>query len=82
MIIDGLKFTTAFLAGNLFSLDGVHPTTQGYGIVANYFIDVINQKYDASIPTINVSTLPGSITLTDNAMAAKFAPGAWKNFIF
>jgi hypothetical protein len=29
------------VAGGLFSLDGVHPTTAGYGLVAQEFIDVM-----------------------------------------
>ena len=34
--------TTTFASGNLFSLDGVHPTPRGYAVVANEFIRVIN----------------------------------------
>ena len=63
MVIDGIKFTTDFILGNTFSLDGVHPSTQGYGIIANEFISTINSKFNASIPRINVSTLPASIGL-------------------
>ncbi len=62
-MIDGVKFTTSFILGNTFSLDGVHPTTRGYGIIANEFIKTINTKFGASIPRINVSTLPASIDL-------------------
>jgi len=63
MIIDGINFNTSFILGNTFSLDGVHLTTQGYGVIANEFISAINSKFGASIRTINVSTLPGSIAL-------------------
>ncbi len=63
MIIDGINFNTGFILGNSFSLDGVHPTTQGYGVIANEFISAINSKFNAAIPRINVSTLPGSIGL-------------------
>lgn len=62
---NGILFSTRFLSGNLFSLDGVHPTTQGYGIVANLFIKKINQELNASIPEINISTLPSSIDLAN-----------------
>lgn len=61
---DGIPFSTTFLSGNLFSLDGVHPSKQGYAIVANEFIKVINSKFGASIPLINVSTIPGSVKLS------------------
>ena len=63
MIIDGINFNTGFILGNTFSLDGVHPTTQGYGVIANEFISAINGKFNATIPRVNVSTLPGSIAL-------------------
>ena len=63
MVIDGIQFTTDFIVGNTFSLDGVHPTTQAYGVIANEFISEINRYFGASIPKINVSTLPGSVPL-------------------
>ena len=61
IVVNGITFTSDFITGNTYSLDGVHPTTQGYGIVANAFIETINDKYGASIPLINVATLPGSL---------------------
>ena len=61
---DGVPFSTTFLSGNLFSLDGVHPSKQGYAVIANEFIKVINNKFNASIPLINVSTIPGSVKLS------------------
>lgn len=62
LVQDGLTLTTAFFSGGLFSLDGVHPTNIGYGVVANEFIKVINQKFSANLSLINLSTLqPGII---------------------
>jgi lysophospholipase L1-like esterase len=61
IVVNGITFTSDFITGNTYSLDGVHPTTQGYGIVANAFIETINNKYGASIPLIKVATLPGSL---------------------
>ena len=52
-------FTTDYITGNIFSLDGVHPTGKGYGIVANEFLKVIDVMFDADITKVNVSTLPG-----------------------
>jgi hypothetical protein len=63
MVVDGIKFTTDYITGNTFGLDGVHPTTRGYGVITNEFINVINTKFNASIPKINVSSLPASIPL-------------------
>ncbi len=58
---NGVTFRTTFVTGGLFSLDGVHPTNQGQAIIANEFIKVINSKYNAQFPLVDVSTIPGSL---------------------
>lgn len=63
IVVNGISFSAAFITGGLFSLDGVHPSSRGHGIVANEFIKVINSKFGANISLVNVSTIPGSITL-------------------
>jgi len=60
-VINGLTFKTTYVSGGLFSIDGVHPSSQAQGIVANEFIRVINAKYGANIPMVDVSAIPGSI---------------------
>ncbi|RKY98186.1 MAG: hypothetical protein DRQ13_03815 [Ignavibacteriae bacterium] len=62
--INGIAFTTMYVTGGIFSLDGVHPTGQGQAIIANEFIKITNSKFNAKIPLIDVSTIPGSLTLT------------------
>ncbi len=57
--IAGVKFTTDFITGGLFSLDGVHPSTRGHGIIANEFIKAINTKFGSNIPYVDVMSLPG-----------------------
>jgi hypothetical protein len=52
--VDGVTFTTAYITGKLFSLDGVHLTPMGYAAVANEFIRVINEKYSSTIPKVNL----------------------------
>lgn len=59
--VDGLQFDAIYVSGGLFSLDGVHPTSQGSAIMANEFIKVLNSKFNASIPLVNVATIPGSL---------------------
>lgn len=56
--VDGIHFTTKFITGKLFSLDGIHLTPQGNALVANYFIDAINKKYGSQIPDATVSDYP------------------------
>ncbi|WP_299990178.1 SGNH/GDSL hydrolase family protein [uncultured Pontibacter sp.] len=47
---NGVPYSPAYITGNLFSLDGVHPTPRGYAILANEMIKVINAKYNANVP--------------------------------
>lgn len=55
----GITFTNEFITGNAFSLDGVHPTQMGYAVIANLFIDAINEKYGAKIPGVWAADYPG-----------------------
>lgn len=61
--IDGINFKTTYVQGGIFGLDGLHFTSQGQAIVANEFIRAINSKFGASIPRIDVSSIPGSLVL-------------------
>jgi len=51
--------TTAYVTGNLFGLDGVHPTPRGYAIVANEWVRVINAYYGANIGTVDANLYRG-----------------------
>ncbi|WP_192822723.1 SGNH/GDSL hydrolase family protein [Rufibacter sp. LB8] len=55
LVINGVRHTPAFITGNIFSLDGVHLTPRGYAIVANELLKIINAKYGATVPTIDVT---------------------------
>lgn len=82
-IVGGETYTTSYISGGLFSLDGVHPSSKGAGIVANEFIKAINSKFGTHIPLVNVVGLPGI-----PAPLGKFSPGSipaiplrdWKQF--
>jgi lysophospholipase L1-like esterase len=50
---NGVAYSTAYITGNLFSLDGVHPTPRGYAFVASEMIRAINTTYSANIPNID-----------------------------
>jgi lysophospholipase L1-like esterase len=54
-VIEGVQFSSGFISGNAFSLDGVHLTPKGYAIVANEFIKAINLQYGSTIPTANLA---------------------------
>lgn len=70
--VNGITFTSRFISGNAYSLDGVHPTSQGYGLIANEFIKAINTKYGATIPHIDVSSLPGSLVFAKGVSVSKY----------
>lgn len=79
---NGINFTSFFITGGLFSLDGVHPSSQGQGLIANEFLKVINAKFGSNYPLINLSTIPGSLNLAKRNITKNFLFDAynWKNF--
>lgn len=56
---DGITFNTNFITGGVYSLDGIHLTPRGNAIVANYFIQAINDYYGSQIQTVDVTRYPG-----------------------
>lgn len=58
IVIAGEKYTADYISGDIFSLDGIHPSDRGYGIVANEYIRVINSSFGMNIPLVNISALP------------------------
>ncbi|MDL1913813.1 MAG: G-D-S-L family lipolytic protein [Bergeyella sp.] len=56
---DGVKYSSKYLTGGAFSLDGIHLTGRGNAIVANEFIQSINRKYGARLPLVNVNRYSG-----------------------
>lgn len=61
LVYDGIRFSLTYVTGGVFSLDGIHLTPRGNAIVANYFIDVINAKYNSAIPHVNIGDYPGLV---------------------
>jgi len=43
----------------IFSLDGVHPNNLGHAIIANAFIDKINEELEMEIPSLNLEDFKG-----------------------
>ena len=50
---NGVTYTSTFLLGGVFSLDGIHLTPAGYSLIANEIIKGINAKYESTIPQVN-----------------------------
>ncbi len=79
--IAGLEFTADFLTGGLFSLDGVHPSDLGYAIIANEFIKTINEKFNATIPFVNIVEVMNELSPTVLNGNAKFDENAFNNVV-
>lgn len=67
---NGNILTSAYIAGGAFSLDGVHPSDRGYGVVANEIIKVMNSRFGMSVPLVDINSLPGI-----QATLSKVSPG-------
>jgi lysophospholipase L1-like esterase len=72
LTVNGIEFTSTYVEGNFFSLDGIHPTSQGYAILANEFIKATNTNYNSSIPLVDVSTIPGSLVFKGSVSMGKY----------
>ncbi|MGH7741064.1 MAG: hypothetical protein ACRENS_03485 [Candidatus Eiseniibacteriota bacterium] len=51
----GSVYTSDYITGGLFSLDGVHPTDLAHGIICNLMIDAVNRTFGSSISPVNLS---------------------------
>lgn len=65
----GIRFgnftmTSSYAVGGAFSLDGVHPSPRGYGLIANIFVDAINAKYGSTLRHVDLGTYPIQYPLT------------------
>jgi len=56
--IDGTLLQPDFSPNGVFSTDGVHPNQRGNAILANEFIRIIEETFDADIPDFEVLRLP------------------------
>lgn len=61
LMVNGKRFSSTFVTGGIFSLDGIHLSKQGNAIVANYIIDAINAKYGSTIPKVDPNNYPGIV---------------------
>ncbi len=50
----GVTLDGTFVFGGAFSLDGVHPTSFGQAVIANAFIEVLNDAFDAAVPPVGL----------------------------
>lgn len=86
LTLGGIDFSAEFLTGGLFSYDGVHPTRLGYGVLANAFIEAINDTFAAAVPLVDLQRLAFEPPVTPNAAAAGVttasADNRWTPFVY
>jgi len=51
---DGFTVRSTYVTGGGFSLDGVHPSPRGYGLIANEFLKAINTTYGSNFKGYNL----------------------------
>ena len=56
---NGVSYSTTFVTGGSFSLDGVHLTGKGYAVIANEFIKAIYAKYKSNLRQVNPNNYSG-----------------------
>ena len=54
IVVNGYTMTSTYVTGNSFSLDGVHPSSKGYALIANKFLEAINTKYGSNFKGVNL----------------------------
>ncbi len=53
LLLGGTLFTTDYITGGLFSLDGVHPNDLAHAVICNALIDAVNGRFGAGVPRVN-----------------------------
>lgn len=60
-VFNGVAFSSDFISGQFFSLDGITFTPRGNALCANEIIKVINTKYNCTIPMADVNKYHGIV---------------------
>ena len=67
---DGSLVLTTDYLGGIFSLDGYHPSRTGHALIANAFIDAINQRFGEAIVPVDV----GAVARRDRLVNNRYRP--------
>jgi hypothetical protein len=59
MAFNGITYSTQFVAGGAYSLDGAHFTQRGYALIANQILTTINSFYKSTLPMVDVNKYHG-----------------------
>ena len=64
VVSNSYTLTSALVFGNAFSLDGIHPTSKGYALIANEFAKAINTTYGSNLPMVNTDNYNNLMPVT------------------
>ncbi len=56
---NGVTYSTTFVTGGAFSLDGLHLTDRGAALITNEFVKAINAKYKSSLNAVDANQYLG-----------------------
>ena len=59
IVYNGITMNAKFVTGGTFSLDGKNLNPIGQAMIANAFIEVLNEKFNAVIPHADVTKYYG-----------------------
>jgi len=59
--LSGIEMSIKYIEGGTFSLDGIHPNPRGYAVVANKWIEAINENYGSNIPLVDIGAYRGVV---------------------
>jgi hypothetical protein len=59
MTFDGIDLSTKYIEGGAYSLDGLHPNTRGYAMIANEFLNAINLNFGSNMKPVSVGSYRG-----------------------
>jgi len=59
MAYNGIMYSTEYISGGAFSLDGVHLNPRGNALIANYVLNAINTFYHSTAPLTDANKYPG-----------------------
>jgi hypothetical protein len=88
--LGGIRLSTAFATGGIFSYDGVHPAPSGYGIVADDFVQLLNTVKGTNIPrpdfsnilfTANVPDITSSSAIASNGGPWHYSLDTWRGLL-
>lgn len=51
---NGFTMRSTYVSGGAFSLDGIHPSPRGYALIANEFLNAINEKFGSNFKGVNL----------------------------